>query len=94
MFLRVTTTDRREHRLSLYLVDFQRENRAVDVDIFDTQFHRLDTRRVDRYGEGAYLRYRFAGSVIVRIRSLSAEMPLLSGIFVDPAPESGLLPGR
>lgn len=91
LMMRVNTSDGQPHLLSLYLLDYPRKGQAMDVDIFDLQGHRLDTRRVDSYGNGAYLRYRFTGSIIVRMTPLTSDAPTLSGFFIDPAPGAGLL---
>src|SRR5206468_3258863 len=70
LYLRVDTRDDKPHRLSLYLLDYKRIGMAFDIDILDTQGNHLETRRVDNFKEGSYLRYRFTGSVIVRIAIL------------------------
>lgn len=85
LYVRVDATDGKPHRLSFYLVDFQRTGQAIDVDIFDLSGNRLETRRVTDFGNGAYLRYRFTGSVVACLTSLTNENPRLFGMFVDPA---------
>jgi len=91
LLMRVETTDGKPHRLSLYLLDYKREGRAVDVDILDLQGHRLDTRRVADFAGGAYLKYRFTGSVLIKVTSLDNKPPTLSGLFVDADSGDGLL---
>lgn len=86
LLMRVDTTDGKPHRLSLYLLDYKREGRAVDVDLFDLQGHRLDSRRVGDFGNGTHLLYRFTGTLLVRIKPLYEGDPTLSGMFVDAAP--------
>jgi hypothetical protein len=83
LLFRVDSTDGKPHRLSLYLLDYKREGRITEIALFDPQGHRLDTRRVASYGEGAYVRYRFTGSVIVRLVLTKPDSPTLSGVFVD-----------
>jgi hypothetical protein len=84
--MRVDTTDGKPRLLSLYLLDYRRTKEAADVTIFDQYGHRLDSRRVTDYENGAYLRYRFTGSVLIQITSLTNSPATLSGIFVDPLP--------
>lgn len=84
MLIRVDTSDGNPRRLSLYFLDYRRQGRAQEVSVYDLQGHRLDTRRVSGYQNGAYLRYRFTGAVVVRIVALDAQPPTLSGVFVDP----------
>ena len=92
LFMRVDAKDSQPHRLSLYLLDYKRYGESFDIDILDLQGNRLDTRRVADFGDGAYLRYRFTGSVIVRIvmlplphppPNIAPLEPALSGLFVD-----------
>jgi hypothetical protein len=89
LFMRVITTDRRPHLLSLYLLDYRRKALAMDVDILDMEGHRLDTRRIDDYGNGAFVRYRFTGAVIAQLTPLYEGNPTLSAAFVDAASEGG-----
>jgi Glycosyl hydrolases family 2, TIM barrel domain len=84
--MRVDAKDGKPHQVSLYLLDYERKGLAVDIDAFDLQGHPLDTRRVDNYGEGAYVRYTFTGSAVFVLRSLTPNQPpLLTAVFIDPA---------
>jgi hypothetical protein len=85
LLIRVDTTDGKPHRLRLYLLDYKREGRITEIALYDLQGHRLDTRTVANYGEGAYLNYRFTGSVIARLILKKQADPTLSGVFVDAA---------
>ena len=82
----IRTTDGQPHVLSLYLLDYSRRGQAMDIFVFDLQGHPLDTRRIDNYGEGCYVRYEFTGSLFISLHSLTDEGPLLNGVFVDAAP--------
>ena len=84
MRLRVDTTDGQAHRLSLYLLDYRKKGMMLDVALYDTQGHRLDSRLIENLNEGVYVQYRFTGTVYIAISSLIREEPILSGIFVDP----------
>jgi hypothetical protein len=85
LLIRADVTDGKPHYLSLYLLDYKREGRVTEIGIYDFQGHRLDTRKVANYGEGAHLRYRFTGTIIVRLVLKTKGEPTLSGIFVDAA---------
>src|SRR5579884_233160 len=91
LLMRVDTSDGQPHRLSLYLLDYLRKGVARQIEMLDLQGHLLDRRRAVNYGEGAYLRYRFTGNLIIRIKALGDYLPALSGIFVDPDSGAGLL---
>jgi hypothetical protein len=86
LFLRVLTSDGKPRLLSLYLLDYPRKGFSVDIDLFDSAGHRLDTRTISNYGEGAYIRYYFTGRLTIRIRSRTTERPYLSAWFLDAAP--------
>ncbi|WP_075163013.1 hypothetical protein [Chthonomonas calidirosea] len=92
LFLRVNTTDAQAHRLSLYFLDYARLGWSYEVDIYDIQGHPLASQVVDNFGNGAYLRFRFTGSVIVQIRAIHSKDPItVCGVFIDPASGKGLL---
>lgn len=84
MIIRVDTTDNKPHRLSLYVLDYLRKNKAMKVELRTLSGTVLDVRRVERYAGGVYLRYRIRGSVLIYFLPLDKEMPELSGVFVDP----------
>jgi hypothetical protein len=82
--IRAGASDHKAHQLSLYLLDYKREGLRYDIEILDLNGRRLDVRRVSKFEEGAYFRYRFTGSVIARISGLDYGEVRLSGVFVDP----------
>jgi hypothetical protein len=84
LVFRVTIEDGRPHRLSLYCLDYLRTGCALKFEVFDLQGHLLDTHRIDRYGEGTYVRYRVTKSLIVVVSTLTKSPPQISGLFIDP----------
>ena len=84
LIIRLDTTDSKPHRLSLYVLDFLRKKKAIRVEIKTLSGTTLDSRRVENYSNGAYLKYRMRGSVLIFFSPLDKAMPELSGIFVDP----------
>jgi hypothetical protein len=91
VLVQVDSKDNQPHRLSLYFVDYKRAGMALKITLYDRQGHSLVSQRLADYGEGAYLRFRFVGSLVVLITSLAQENPTLSGAFVDPDTGGGLL---
>jgi hypothetical protein len=85
MITRVDITDKKPHRLSLYVLDYLRKNKAIRVEIRTLGGKVLDARRVEKYAGGVYLRYKVSGSVLIYMTPLAQGMPELSGVFVDPA---------
>ena len=82
--VRVDVKDSKPHQLAVYLLDYKRQGLAVSIEAFDGRSRVADTRRVDNYAKGAYLRYRFVGSILLVTRSLTTmQPPLLLGVFVD-----------
>jgi hypothetical protein len=89
--IQVDSKDALPHRLSLYFVDYKRLGRPMNIGLYDKQGHLLASQHLDNYAKGAYLRFRFIGSLIVQIASLTKENPTLSGAFVDPDSGTGPL---
>ena len=84
--LKVDCLDAVPHQFSLYMLDYLRSGLPVDVDIFDTEGHRLESRKIEgaALNSGVYVKYRVTGSVYVSIVSLSSHEITLSGMFMDP----------
>jgi hypothetical protein len=84
VIVRIEAKDGKPHRLSFYFVDYKRKGRPMNIELYDRQGYLLAAHRLSNYGNGAYLRFHFTGSVVALIRSITNENPTLSGIFVDP----------
>jgi hypothetical protein len=87
LFFRADCVDGAAHVLSLYILDFARPGVSFDIELFDSQAHLLESRRIDgkALDEGAYVRYQIEGAVYVSIVPLSKFLPAVSGLFLDPA---------
>ncbi len=85
-FFRLDCADAASHQLSFYLMNYKKTGLGVDVEIFDTQGHRLDSRKLDgaSIDEGVYTKYKISGSVYISFQSLSNQLVTVSGVFVDP----------
>jgi hypothetical protein len=83
---KVECSDSIPHQVSLYLLDYKRAGLPVDVDVYDSAGHRLDSRKVegDLIDAGVYEKYRITGSVYFVVESLTTEEVAVSGLFVDP----------
>ena len=85
LIFRVEARDGLPHTLSLYVLDFRRVGQVMQADVYDFQRHHLDTRRIENFGEGAYLRYRFSGKIVVVLTSVTPNLPPAAhALFVDP----------
>ena len=87
LLFRIECSDTAPHQVSLYLMDYKREGMPVDIDVYDIEGHRLDSRKVDGnlIDAGVYEKYRITGSIYIVLESLTTTEPVVSGLFVDPA---------
>jgi hypothetical protein len=81
----VDFSDGLDHQVSLYALDWDSQDRAEQVQVFDAQNGSLllstDLRE---FSDGKFLKLRLAGHVQIRITSLTSSDAALSGIFFDP----------
>jgi subtilisin family serine protease len=84
MTIDMNFTDGHTHRVSFYMVDFDRQRRDQRVEVFDAETGvLLDSRRVREFNNGRYVTYELEGHVQVRITNLAGPSAVLSGIFFD-----------
>jgi hypothetical protein len=83
----VAPPDGAPYRLTLYLLDFNRNGRAMDVVLSD-DFSRLDAKpvRVQETDGGIYVAWQVCGPVSVELKRTAGYNAVLSGVFVDPVP--------
>ena len=83
MMVDITATAGRPYTLALYFVDWDDQGRSVGVQIIDpASLKQLAPVQVVRgYRDGVYLSYRCAGSVRVRVDTITPPNATLSGIF-------------
>jgi len=83
--LDVAPPDRRPYRLAVYVLDFDRHGREMEVALSDAG-GTLDRREVasDAAGEGVYLTWTVTGPVSIRSRALRGQNTVISAVFVDP----------
>ena len=88
LILRVVPPDTQLYRLTLYVLDYDRNGRALKITL-DDEFASLSTADVsatDAAG-GVYLTWTASGTVNVALKKMAGYNVVLSGVFVDPANE-------
>ena len=78
--------DTKERAVSLYFMDWDRQNRVQQVEVLDGAGAVRDTFTVENFINGKHLILRVKGFVKVRIKKVSGVNAILNGIFFDPAP--------
>ena len=88
--VRVVPPDTQPYRLSLYLLDYDRNGRAVEIVLSD-EFAALSTAQVSatESAGGVYVTWMASGPVHVELKKTAGYNVVLSGVFVDPATKSG-----
>lgn len=84
MVLEIVPPNDRPYRLSLYLVDFDRQGRTCDV-AFEDVGQRMSVSRREM-SDGVYLTWTVTGTVILMIEDRSNVNAVVSGVFIDPIP--------
>lgn len=92
LYFRVDAPDAHPHLLSLYFLDYSHLGWKYEVDLYDLYGHPLASKKLENFGDGIYLRFRFTGRLIVRVKALDPRDPItVCGLFVDPTSSDGLL---
>jgi len=83
--LAIAPPDRSPFRLTLYILDFDRDGRAVEISISDG-FETLDARPVSivEAQGGIFATWRGSGPLSVAVRKTGGFNAVVSGIFIDP----------
>jgi hypothetical protein len=82
--LSLTPPDREPYRLTAYLLDYDRNGRAMEVSLAGA-LGPLDARRVSaaESGKGIHLTWEVRGPVRVYVRKRAGYNAVISGVFVD-----------
>jgi hypothetical protein len=73
------------HRLSLYLLDWDRAGRAQRMELLDgVSGAVLDTRTVSGFGNGLYAIWEVSGPVRIRVTRTAGPNAVVSAVFLDP----------
>ena len=82
--LDLNLTDGAAHKVSLYVLDYDRVGRSERVDVLDAATGAvLDTRIVANFAGGQYLSWKLSGHVVLRLTNLGPKNAVVSGIFFD-----------
>lgn len=79
----VTPADTRQHKVSVYCLDWDRIGRKQKIEVLDNGNNVLDTQTVSSFGNGVYLSWNITGAVKLRFSPVSGVNAVVSGIFFD-----------
>jgi fibronectin type 3 domain-containing protein len=83
----VTITDGKAHRVALYFLDWDTNNRAEKIEAIDAATGQvLDTRWVKTFNGGKYLVWDIKGKVKFKFTRTGGYNAVLNGIFFGPSP--------
>ncbi len=83
--LDVSSLDRGEHLLSLYLLDWDAKGRSEKIELIDLNTSTvLDQRTVSDFSAGVYLTWQIQGRIELRFTTLTGPNAVVSGLFFDP----------
>jgi hypothetical protein len=83
--LDLNLTDGKSHKVSLYLLDWDRLNRAETVAVRDVATGELlDSRAVSNFGGGEYLTWDLSGHVTISFTNTGPQNAVMGGILFDP----------
>ena len=81
----VNLTDGQAHDLTLYAVDFDRQDLYEEIQIVNAATGAvLATKTLWSFEEGVYLQWVVSGNVLIKVTNLSGPAAVLSGLFFDP----------
>lgn len=93
--INLSLTDGKTHQVSLYLLDWDSQNRAERVQVSDaTSGAVLDTENVSSFANGQWLTWDISGNVKITIAGTGGLNPVASGIFFDPVPVAPSVPAN
>lgn len=80
-------TDKKEHQVALYLLDWDTVNRREKIQVVDPNGRLLDERNItDTFHDGVYLIWKIKGHVSINVELTSGANAAFSGLFFDPPP--------
>ena len=87
----VNITDGQTHRLALYSVDWDGNNRSQRVDVVDFATNAvLDSRTVSSFNGGQYLVWDIRGRVKILVNRTGAKSAVVSGLYLVAQPPTRL----
>jgi hypothetical protein len=83
----VDLTDRNIHRLALYCLDWETNQRAQTIDILDAASGKvLDSRPISEFAAGQYVVWEVSGHINVRTTRTGGLNAVVGGLFFDGGP--------
>jgi hypothetical protein len=85
MTVDIAVRKEQSYQASLYFLDWDNQNRKVQIEIFDLASLNLlaPVQVVNNFSKGKYLKFNCNNSVRVRINMINEPNAALSGIFFD-----------
>lgn len=85
MTIDIEAADSLEHQLSIYLLDWDNQQRRTAIEVFELKSFNLlaPVQLVQHYQKGKYLTFKFNGSVRLRINQVRGPNAATSGLFFD-----------
>jgi hypothetical protein len=72
-------------RLTLYFLDYDRQNRRQAIEIADAiTGQRLDRREIASFANGRYQTWQIQGRITISISRIAGDNACISGLFLDP----------
>jgi hypothetical protein len=92
--INLNLTDGNTHKISLYLVDWDRTVRTETIAILDANSSALlDTESYSSYHTGEYAAWTMQGHVLIQVTKTAGSNGVVSGVFFDtPPPAAALTP--
>lgn len=86
MTIDLQVSDKHQHQLALYCMDWDHQGRRSAIELFDAQTLQLiaPEQLINTYKYGKYLVFNYSGSIRVRINQVRGPNAAVSGLFFDP----------
>lgn len=85
MTIDLNVKDADEHQVSLYFLDWDKQDRRTAIELFDLETFNLlaPVQLVKNYQNGKYLIFKFNGSIRIRVNQVRGKNAAVSGMFFD-----------
>lgn len=83
MTFEITFKDKKSHKVSLYMVDWDTQARKQLVEVYDKDGDLVDARMIQDFNSGEYLTWKMNGKVKIAITSKLGPNAVVSGIFFE-----------
>jgi hypothetical protein len=85
MTIDLDVNDSQKHRLALYFLDWDSNDRRSAIEIFDLKTLKLlaPVQMIKEYQNGKYMIFDYSGPIRIRVNHVRGANAALSGIFFD-----------